>query len=91
VLITCKTNKERECFDLISAVLSQHNTAERLEIDQEIRLLREIKEIIDELKIILMVFDEQIKVLYDMKEIQSPGKVSEAEDSRKPVRTVRRF
>jgi hypothetical protein len=90
-----KTNAEAECFQHFSDILSQGTTAEPFDIDKEIQLLREIKGIRDELKIVSMVFDEQINVLGEMRALE-PMKQPRAQhgaqqDSSELLGTIERY
>jgi hypothetical protein len=72
-----QTDKETQCFDKFQKTLKPNEEAMKLEevaedalsIAEEIKLLQEIKDIRDELNIMLSVFNAQRKALKDMARI----------------------
>jgi hypothetical protein len=65
-----QTDKETQCFDEFQKTLKSDKVAEdALDIAVEIKLLQEVKDIRDELNIMLSVFNAQRKALKDMAQI----------------------
>jgi hypothetical protein len=77
ILIFDQTDKETQCFDKFQKTLKSNKEAikaenvaeDALSITEEIKLLQEVKDIRDELNIMLSVFNAQRKALKDMARI----------------------
>lgn len=80
VLSICKANKEAECFKHFADGVTPNNKVDLFDIEDEIQLLREIKDIRAELDIISVILGEQHKVLQEMEELKEESQQGERQE-----------